>query len=508
MNVLFICSETKQLGVGYLISCLHAHGHGATVMVDPLLLDNEFVRINRWNQTIAAKKWRDFCRSIQTLKPDLIGFSVNTANFRWALEKAALVKNHTIAPIMFGGPHPTILPEETLRNLPVDIVAIGEAEETIVDYADHPDRTDIAGLWFKQGEGIIRNPVRPLWQDIDEYPLPADDLFYRQLPPSFRWFPDVLSGRGCPYGCTFCSNSSRKDIYTAQNATGGRWVRQRSIDKVIKELVWRKKKHGSRLFDFKNEVFAINDDWLRDFSREYRKYIALPFYCYYSLNLAAVEERVRLLKEAGCRSVHFGLQSGSESVRREVLNRHEHNAEALEGARNCHRHKLHFSVHCLLDLPLETPKTVRESAAFFNELRPSDVSCYTLLYFPGAKIVDIAQRAGVLSDDLVSAIKKGEGNMVPRPLTPGRTTSYRQFALLLTAIPLLPETFVANVLVRPWAMALFAILPVSLLLPAIKLLTLWRGGWGHLIPVIVFNEGYNLLRHLLFRSGPRTWRIK
>ncbi|MBN2037166.1 MAG: cobalamin-dependent protein [Chitinispirillaceae bacterium] len=505
MKILFLCSETKQLGVGYLVSSLRKHGHQAAVIVDPLLLDNEFVRVGKINRSIAEKKWKDICDSIQKLQPDLIGLSVNTANIRWALEKAALVKSRYNAPIIFGGPHPTILPEETLHQEAVDMVAIGEAEETIVEYAEHPAKTDIAGMWFKKEGTVIRNQVRPLRQNIDEYPWPADEAFYCQLPPTYRWYPDVLSGRGCPYGCSFCSNASRKDLYAAQQA-GGRWVRQRSVDGVIKELMWRKKKHGSRLFDFKNEVFAINDDWLRDFSRDYRRHVALPFYCYYSLNLAAVEERVRLLKEAGCRAVHFGLQSGSESVRREILFRHERNAEALEGARNCHKYELNFSVHCLLDLPLETPRSLRESAYFYNALRPSDVSCYSLLYFPGAKIVDIALRAGIIDTNLVDKIKRGEANMVPRPLRPGRRTSYRRFALLLTSIPLMPSGSIDWILKRPWAVSLFSLLPVSLLLPAVKFVTMWRGGWGHLMPAIIFNELYNVARHFFTRSGLRAWR--
>jgi hypothetical protein len=505
MKLLFICSETKQLGVGYLIAVLRAHGHKASVIVDPLLFDNEFIRINGINRRIAEKKWRDICDSITALKPDAIGFSVNTANFRWALEKAALIKRHSAAPIIFGGPHPTILPEATLGNDAVDIVALGEAEETMLDYADNPHRTDIVGLWFKQQGRIVRNPVRPLRQDIDEYPWPADEYFYKQLPSSYRWYPDVLSGRGCPYSCTFCSNTTRKEMYTGQKAIGGKWVRQRSVDNVIRELVWRKKKHGSKLFDFKNEVFAVNDDWLRDFSQEYRRFVALPFYCYYSLNLAAVEERVRLLKEAGCRAVHFGLQSGSETVRREVLNRHERNEEAAEGARNCHKYGLSFSVHCLLDLPFETPETVCESAAFYNTLRPSDVSCYTLLYFPGAKIVDIASGAGILGREEVEVIKKGEANMVPRPLHAGKSTSYRKFALLITLIPLLPQQWVSWILAHRWATSLFALLPTSLLLPAVKFVTMWRGGWGHLMPAVLFNEIVNAARNLFFRSGIRTW---
>src|SRR3989338_8660268 len=101
MKILFICSETKQLGVSCLMSYLDQQGHKVALIVDPWLFDNEYIRINRLNRYFSDQRWSRYIAQIGKMAPELIGFSVNIANYKWALSKAEQIKKRFDIPVIF-----------------------------------------------------------------------------------------------------------------------------------------------------------------------------------------------------------------------------------------------------------------------------------------------------------------------------------------------------------------------------------------------------------------------
>jgi len=328
MKIVFVCSEDKWLGVGYLSSYLKLNGHQTFLLFDPMFFNKAYIKNERLRNLF--HKEREFVNRLKEIKPDLIGFSVVVANYQWALGMANIFKQNFNLPIIFGGPHVTIVPEEVISNPQVDMVAVGESEKSLLELANSGlTIKNIKGIWFKEGSRVIRNELRELETDIDQYPFPDEDLFYEQLPASYRITPSVITSRGCPFNCTYCGNQIMQKIY--RDAGFNTWVRRRSVDNVLKELSWRKEKHCSRHFVFMDDIFTSDLGWLREFIKKYHEEIKLPFNCLAHPGLVE-EETIALLKEGGCTLVDFGLQSGCPDIRRKVLYRYENNQDVIKVA--------------------------------------------------------------------------------------------------------------------------------------------------------------------------------
>lgn len=443
-NILFVYRETENQGIEYLCAYLKQRGHSVGLVYESNFFNNKYINSPAFRnlfppEDIVAKVFQ------QRPLPDLVAFSTMTADYQWSLSTAKKIKaiNPDI-PIIFGGIHPTLVPEETINNDGIDMVCIGEGEDALLELADSLSLrngsrdTSIRSVWFKTKDGrIIKNPVRPLAQDLDKYPFPDHDLFARYL-PYYGKYMGIITSRGCPYSCTYCSEDALKSIYPA----GGKYVRRHSVGNVIAHLKLLKSKYNTRVLCFNDDVFTADKKWLYDFLNLYKKEIRLPFTCLTHPRILDQDD-ARLLKEAGCSLVMIGVQAGSEELREKVLNRKEKNADIIQFSRYCHEAKLNFSANHIFSLPYETLDTVRESAALYNIIRPSMIDVYDLLYFPKARIVDIAIEAGILGPESVRDINQGRLSLYQlRYYRGGKRTNYDNFALFFSSIPLLPKRLV------------------------------------------------------------------
>jgi len=497
MKIAFVCSEDKWLGVSYLSSYLKEHGHTTYLLFDPMFFNKAYVRIEGFRKIF--RKEEDFIRRLREIKPDLIGFPVLAANYQWAIGMAAFFKEWIDTPIIFGGPHATIIPDEVIANPQVDMVAVGEAEESLLELANTQLKDkNVKGIWFKEGKDIIKNKLRVLGPDIDRYPFPDDDLFYEQLPPSYRITPSVITSRGCPFSCTYCGNQIMQKIN--REAGSAIWVRQRSVANVLEELHWRKRAHQSRHFVLMDDIFSSNLAWLRDFVKEYKKRIALPFNCLAHPSVAK-EETIALLKEAGCTFIDFGLQTGCQFIRTTILQRYEKNEDVIRITRACKKHKLKFALDCILNLPGDTEKTIKESLALFNSVRPDMVNCFPLAYLPGTKIVDIAKDKGMLNAADVSLIKRGR-HIVYFSLSFNQRKQkddYKKYSFLFVALPVLPQRLVEKILKSSFLFRLFCHIPRLFLVMA-RIKVQFKSGFWFIFSNVASNELFYLRNYFFKRT--------
>lgn len=436
-------------------------------------------------------------------RPDLVGCTAVSSDYQSVLALAEKVRAAAPqVPILFGGVHPTLVPETVIAEPCVDMVCVGEGEEALLELAEDMERggqrRDIRNLWFKDGNNrVIQNPVRPLVQDLDRYGFPDDDLFYEQMPPSYRMSPSVMASRGCPYRCSYCGNDSMQSLYKGL----GRYVRIRSVEHVLRELKWRRDRHGSRHFVFMDDVFAARRSWIEEFARRFPKEVGGSYNCLAHIH-AIDREKLEWLKESGCTFINFGLQTGSERLRREVLFRKETNARMIEIAGICKEIGLRFAVDHMLNLPGEKEEDILKSAALYNKIRPDLINVYGLVYFPKAKITEIALSKGMLKpenrDDIRKTIERGEFAVHQSPwLTRGGVAlhgHYRRYALFLMSIPLLPPFILHRMLQssRKW-FGLFERMPLPLL-AGVKMLANIRAGMGFILWNILRNQLYYLKR--------------
>ena len=229
----------RALGVRYLANALNSNGYNAHILY--------FKEFNSINPSKASKKELDLLEDLITeIKPSYIGLSVMSSLY---LESVYMVNNRISEkfdiPIIWGGVYPTLFPEKALKY--GDYVIRGEGELSLIDLLDalekSEDPSDIENttLYNDQNE-IIKNPLRPLVQDLDILGFPKvggkniyfihnDELSYGD--PQVKGFTyELAASRGCPFACSYCSSVNLKRIYAGK----GRYVRFRSVDNVIEEL--------------------------------------------------------------------------------------------------------------------------------------------------------------------------------------------------------------------------------------------------------------------------------
>jgi len=290
--------------------------------------------------------------AIAASPPLLVGFSVTSMNYKWAVELAGEIKKVSGIPVIFGGPHPTYFPE-FIETDGVDIICMGEGEETLLELARRleagQDITGIKNLCVKSGGRVFRNELRPLVEDLDLLPHLDREIFYKDSPMlaglSSKRF---LVGRGCPYNCTYCHNHELRAAYAGK----GRFVRFRSPADIISEIKDVREKYGMKTVSFCADTFTLYPR-IMEFLELYRKEIALPFFCQGRFN-ELTEENVGKLAEAGCFYMALGVESGSEKLRNIVLKRNMTDERIMRGAALLRRHNIKFISYVMFGLPGET----------------------------------------------------------------------------------------------------------------------------------------------------------
>lgn len=486
MKVVFVHFGREHLGLEYLSSFLESKGHQVELVCDPGLFSRED---NVFYAPFLEKLFRkrNIIKEIVESKPDLIGFSPYTTTFAWACRMAKEVKEFIDVPVIFGGIHTTLVPKQVLENSFVDFVIVGEGEQALLELIQNLNgRTaldKIKNLWFKKKGRIIGNELRPPLKDLDELPLPDKRLFEKQV----RFEDDymIMSSRGCPFNCSYCCESYLNKIY--QNS----YFRRRNPANVIRELKIMKARYNFREVMFFDSILFTDKDWLKSLLFRYQREIGAPFRCTGYVGLLDYEV-ARLLKEAGCYGIDFGVQTFNQQIRKKVLNRFETNDQIKKAFKICDRVKLRYDVDLMFGLPemklqdyLLTIDFMK-GAGSLNRLK-----CYYLSYFPKTVIVDKAKESDMLGDEDIDDINKGKiGDWfhIDSIKNPRQKRWKDNFSKIYKIYPLLPD-WLKKAIVQKRLYGLFCVIPAFL----IALLQLWIGikNKDHRFKIYI----YNYLRH-------------
>lgn len=398
-------------GVRTIYSILKNYGYKTTAIYFKELKFNNIElpsdnEINRLTELLAR------------LKPAIIGISVGSSFYEIASLVTKEIRKKLSIPVLWGGHHPTIVPEESIAI--ADMICIGEGDEAILDLAkalrDGGEITNINNLWINKKGYVEKNPLRPLIQNLDWIPSPdlsskdkywiEDDAVLEGDPIWGRSHPQttysLMASRGCPFQCTYCSNSILKGIFKNK----GSFVRRRSVENVINELrIVKEREHIKRIF-FMDEVFASNMGWITDFCKSYKDEIGLPFIC--ALNPTNVtEESVALLASAGLDNVVMGIESGSERTRNDIFERSGSNQIIKDSARLFNKYRIIPSFDVIMDNPFETEEDKKETVRLLLDLpRPFNLSMYSLCWFPRTRLTERALKEGIISEEMVEGTAK------------------------------------------------------------------------------------------------------
>jgi len=331
---------------------------------------------------------------------DLFAFSVTTGNEQWVLSVAAKLKARCSTPILLGGPHPTFFPK-IVEERQIDFICRGEGEEALPELLEalehRPDQVRLVkNIWSKDADGKVHSTeVRPLVDDLDSLPFPDFDIYakYAYMVPYQREMYPMVTGRGCPKNCSYCFNKAYKDLYKKK----GKTTRRRSPENVIRELIWAKDKIGIRQVNFVDDAFLSDPGWVHKFAGLYREEVRLPFV----INVEATQARedlIKVLGESGCVCARMGLETGSETLRYEVLNKKVPDRKIREAAGFIKRYGMKLTTNNILGLPGETIDQTMETYILNKEIGSDLVWCALLQPYPGTAIDAYVRKGGFLKE--------------------------------------------------------------------------------------------------------------
>lgn len=374
-KVLFVQDIAFEfLGPMYLSATLKKHGHQCRMAVTSL--DKHYER------------------TIHDYGPDLIAFSTSTGPHHWVLRTAAAIKAKFDIPIIVGGPHPTFFPD-FINDPAIDMICRGEGEDAMLELANRLDaREDLAltkNLWVKKDGAVIRNELRPLVEDLDTIPFPD-----RKLYQGFNIIQDipaqrVLSGRGCPYTCTFCFNSQLRGMYKGK----GKYLRKRGIENLLQEIKEVTGQRKTRLVRFPDDTFTVDHDWCMELLPRYQREIGIPFTCL-AVARELDEDLVKAMKLAGCLNIFFGVETGNNEVRHKLLKKYVTNEELLAAAGLLKKYRIKFGTYNMYGLPEETVARAFETIELNRQMGTDFPHSDILQPYPGTPIMDIISEKGLL----------------------------------------------------------------------------------------------------------------
>lgn len=403
-KIVFIYPAYENLGIEYLSAALKKSGHQTFLILDPVLF-NEAGFLNFSTLSRVFDYGGRIKKELDLIRPDLVAFSVASDNFQWALKRADEIRKFSTVPIIFGGIHPTSVPEEVIQYNCLDFLCVGEGEDALVELANcltyGQIDYSIKNLWFKRKGEIIQNSVRSLKLRLDELSPPDKGLYYNRYRFVMNGGYTVITSRGCPHSCTYCCNSILRKIY--QNK--GEYLRRRSVQSVFKELEIAKERYCPKYIHFVDEVFTYDKIWLKEFIFLYSKSIRLPFACYLSPQFVD-KDIADLLKEGGCYKVQMGVQTINEDDRVKLLNRHYSNAQVSFSIRQFKQKKIYITCDNIFGLPTQDETELIRMAEFYCENKPNFIEVFWLRYYPRTKIIDIAQKLGCLDKEKIDRIEK------------------------------------------------------------------------------------------------------
>jgi anaerobic magnesium-protoporphyrin IX monomethyl ester cyclase len=371
-------------GLGYISSVLRQGGHETTLAY----LQRE-------------PEQETFLQQLADLAPDVVAFSATTHQYPYVETCAGWIKeNLTQLVTVVGGIHATLAPEKVIANPNIDVVCVGEGEYPLLELADalQDGRTydNIANLWVRRNGQVIRNALRPLIADLDVLPYPDRPLFgFTEILAANEGWVDMMAGRGCPYGCSYCCNPALRQRFKGL----GKYVRFRSPDNILAEVRTLASSYPINTLNFQDDVFTLDREWTLQFCHAYGQEFEFPFWINTRVERSNDEELVAALAHAGCRGIRIGLESGNEQLRAEILKRSMSNEEIRQAFALARKYGLETCTCNMLGIPGETAAMIEETIALNRELEPRDFQFSVFYPYPMTELYDLSVREGLIAGD-------------------------------------------------------------------------------------------------------------
>ena len=252
-----------------------------------------------------------------------------------------------------------------------------------------------------------------------------------------------MSGRGCPYRCTFCDNNTSMKLYKGEVAKTQKWARRHSPEYVVKEILWAKEKYNIKHVRFNDEDFSFDKNWLREFCPLYKEKVGIPYFAWVYPNTID-DEMARLLADSGCDAVEMGIQSGAQHLRKELLHRNTKDDQIHLSLKALKDAGIRTTVDIIIGLPTETKAVLDATVLLLAETNPWHIYAFWLRYYPSTEILSMVKERKLLSP---SELMKLENSKHSRGHIAGGTQLEedklsRKYHAFIVLLPLMPKAFI------------------------------------------------------------------
>jgi anaerobic magnesium-protoporphyrin IX monomethyl ester cyclase len=364
-------SKLPPLGLGQLASVIVQNG----IKTD--LLDATNLGLNI----------KDVINKIKLCNPKYVGITASSTMIYYASNLAQEIKRHLPhIKTIIGGPHISAMPIDTMKRFTAfDLGVFGEGERTLLDIFEKEEKyNEIDGLLFRSGDEVVKNNHRELIKDLDELPFPAYELFpnypdfYIPTPNNYTKFPvaSMVSSRGCPYSCSFCSQS-----------VFGKKMRSFTIDYIIAHMKELKGRYKIEEICFYDDIFLLKKAKLYEFiEKKKQNNVDLMWSCEARIDQLDTKT-LHDMKEARCWQVSFGVESGSKKVLdyycKKITPGQIRNAINIT-----HQAKIKIRAYLIVGAPVENKETLKDTE---NLVLSSPIDDIHVAYFtplPGSPAYD------------------------------------------------------------------------------------------------------------------------
>ncbi|MFH1317007.1 MAG: radical SAM protein [Candidatus Woesearchaeota archaeon] len=359
--------------------------------------------------TRIEKNWKEVLGKILNKNPPVcVGItSMTGVQIKNALEVSRFVKRNSNVPVVWGGVHASLLPEQTLENKNIDIVIVREGDyafcEVFENLRDGKSLEDVKGIYYKKDGKVIKNPPRELIKNLDELPvLPYElidlDKYYAMNTGEGKSI-TMTTSRGCPHRCTFCYNTS---YYC------NRW-RAMSAPKVIDRIKYVVEKFGIKTIFFHDDNFSVDLNRVDEITKGIIDQRIDIKWGLLGTRIDTIErmsdELLNQLINAGCINIDIGIESGSERIL-QLMKKDITIPKIIEVNKRLAKYKIISKYTFIVGFPTETKKDLNESINLALRLTKDNRKAYTPFFiftlYPGTQVFELAMKNGYIEPNKLS----------------------------------------------------------------------------------------------------------
>lgn len=440
-KVHFVAFGFEQLSISLLSSIAKKEGCHVFLSYNAALFND------RWNLNIPIlgkifDETKKVLREIEQEKPDLLVFSPLTSTYKWSLEIAKNAKKiNPRTKTIFGGVHVSAIPEMTIKKKEVDFVVVGEGDFAFPKIINHIRENKLNchipnTLYINSKNEIIRGAQEKFNQNLDNLPFFDKEIWEKHIKIDEKYM--TMVSRGCPHKCSFCFNSFFSTLSSEKDNSS--YLRFRSVNNVIEELLWAKKRYKKIKFvDFQDDNFTVNKKWLKDFLELYKKEIDIPFQCLAHSNYID-EDVIRWLSEAGCRWIQMGIQSADDDFKRKNLGRYENKENIVKSIILAKKYGIKLKTDHMFGLPNEPLSAQEKALLLYRENTPDRIQTYWTCYLPGTKMLREDLKKNLITEQELESLYEGSSPRFFRESNKDNVLSkiYKDYEFIFKILPVLP----------------------------------------------------------------------